>query len=233
MSKVFWCTQANGDAALEILFAEPVPLLKHILETREGTRHIKCPAFIDFTKNMYAIKAPLDMHITVDKENNHITVHNLPPEVLNRVIMGRGETAHGVPYTLTTVPRYLFYSTGEVFIESMQAFMEANDSVSNLMLVPGTYDISKWIRPVDFSFEVKDDKKDIHIKKGDVIFYVRFRAKDDSKVELERVEESRELNNVVAACTGVKRYMRNVPLKVLYAMAESFIKTLSFKKGSK
>jgi hypothetical protein len=120
-----------------------------------------------------------------------------------------------------------------VHIETIPAFMDSNQSISNLMLIPGTYNISKWIRAVDFSVEVKDDKQPIIIKKDDVLFYVKFRTKDESKIELERVPMSNELRDAMLSCVFVKNHITNLPLKTLYKMAESFMSVLSFKKPKK
>jgi len=111
--------------------------------------------------------------------------------------------------------------------------MEVNNSVSNLMSIPGTFNISKWIRCIDFSAEIKDEKKPVKIKKGDVLFYVRFKTKDDSKVELERVPYTVELKYATTACFSVKNHIKNLPLKILYKMAEPFLSKLSFRKQPK
>ena len=137
------------------------------------------------------------------------------------------------PYCLSLPPVYAFYSNSNIQLESIHPFMEINDSITNTILIPGVYNISKWIRPIDFSFEIKDDTKRIKVKRGDVLFYVRFITKDDSKVELERTAFTEELDKAMKSCFNVKEIIKNVPLKTLYSMAESFMRTLSFKKPKK
>ena len=88
--------------------------------------------------------------------------------------------------------------------------------------------VTWWI-----SFEVKDDNEKIKIKRGDVLFYVKFRTEDNSKVELERTPFTDELDKTMYSCFNVKKILPGLPLKTLYSMAESFMKTLSFRKPKK
>ena len=234
MSKVFWTIPDYGFDELQIIFFEPESLFKHIQETRKGSLHLKCPAFQDYVKNTFVIKSPFDFAISVNRKNNSIDVEGLPEKIGTKFIVNRvNDIGPLSPFAMSVPPVYLFYSNDDIMLESIHPFMEINDSVSNTMLVPGTYNISKWIRPIDFSFEVKDDNKKIRIKRGDVLFYVKFKTNDDSKVELKRVSMNEELTNVMGSCFGVKNIIPNLPLKTLYVMAESFMKTLSFRKPKK
>ena len=233
MKKVFWTIPDFGIEELQIVFFEPESLIKHLQSTRKGTKHLKCPAFQDYIKNTFVIKAPFDTEITVNRNKGMIDVVGIPQDYTKFVVNRIDEFTPENPYVISLFPAYMFYSNDDIHIESMPATMETNDSISNTMLIPGTYNISKWIRPVDFSFEVKDDNKKIKIKRGDVLFYVKFRTNDDSKIELERTPFTEELNKTMYSCFHVKKILPGLPLKTLYSMAESFMKTLSFKKPKK
>ena len=234
MTKIYWTPLDDGTPEMQILFAEPENLFKHLQKTRTGSVHMRCPAFVDFIKNTYVIKSPFNIQIYVNRKTKSLKINGVPETIINKFIINRihmsGEKS---PAVLTLPPSYIFYSDDDVQIETIHAFMETNDSVSNLMLIPGTYNISKWIRAVDFSFEVKNDIKIIDIKKDDVLFYVKFKTKNESKVELERVPMTVELNRAMLSCVYVKNSISNLSLKTLYTMAESFMSTLTFKKTKK
>jgi len=234
MKKVYWTIPDYGIDALQVVFPEPESLFKHIQETRRGNVHLKCPAFQDYLKNTFIIRAPFDFDIAVDRITGNIQVDGMPQDVATKFIVNRiDEIAPGNPFVVTAPPVYLFYSTDDIQIESMHPSMELNNSVSNIMLIQGTYNISKWIRPVDFTFEIRDDTKPVKIKRGDVLFYVKFRITDDSKIDLERVPFTQELENAMRSCYNVKQLIKNVPLQSLYKMAHSFIQSLSFNRGKK
>lgn len=218
---------------LQIIFSEPESLSKHLQKTRSGSAHMACPAFLDYIKNMFVIRAPLDMRIQLNRSKGTIEVFDVS-ESIQKFIMNRmHQTGKNSPWVLSLPPAYVFYSNKDVDIETTHAFMESNESISNIMLIPGTYNISKWIRLVDFSVEVKNDMEIINIKRGDVLMYVKFKTFDDSKVELERVPMTSELQTAINNCVSVKFQMSKMPLKTLYKMAESFMSTLSFKKTKK
>jgi hypothetical protein len=233
MQKVYWTIPDCGSPELQIVFFEPESLFKHLQETRKGTQYLKCPAFQEYTKNTFVIKAPFDCEITVNRKKGTLDVIGVPQEYSQFIINRIDQVEPTNPYVMSTFPAYLFYSNDDISIESIHPFMELNDSISNTILIPGTYNISKWIRSIDFSFEVKDDTKKVKMTRGDVLFYVKFRTKDDSKVELERVQMTEELKSAEKTCFKLKVAIKNVPLKNLYTMAESFMKTLSFRKPKK
>lgn len=233
MKKVFWTIPDYDFNELQFVFFEPESLFKHLQDTRKGTVYLKCPAFQDYIKNTFVIKAPLDLEISVNRKKGTIDVVGIPQEYGKFIINRIDEFEPTNPYVISIFPVYLFYSNDNIHLESMPATMELNDSISNTMLIPGTYNISKWIRPIDFSFEVKDDTQKIKFKRGDVLFYVKFRTDDDSKVELERTQMTEELNVAMRSCFNMKRAIKSLPLKILYSMSESFLKTLSFKKPKK
>jgi hypothetical protein len=236
MTTVYWTPYTSDFPELKILFAEPESLYKHLQKTRKNTPHIVCPAFLDFVKNTYVLKSPFDYTLRIDKINGTIQVDGLTPEIAKKFILNRGGmdgVPRNIPYTISIPPVYLFYSKEDVFVEYTHPYMETNSSISNLMAVPGTFNISKWIRGGDCTYEVKNDREIIHIKKDDPLLYVKFRKADDSKIELERVKMTDELLEAVQSCTLVKNHVKNLPLKTLYSMAESFIKTLSFRQNKK
>ena len=233
MKKVFWTIPDYGSPELQIVFSEPESLFKHLQQTRKGTAYLKCPAFQDYVKNVFIIKAPLDVEITINRKTGTLNVTGIPEEYGKFIINRIDQFEPTNPYVMSAFPVYIFYSNDNIMMESMPPFMETNDSIINTMMIPGVYNISKWIRTIDFSFEVKDDTQKIKIKRGDVLFYVKFRTDDESKVELERVAMTEELNSVEKSCSRLKLAIKNVPLKTLYSMAESFIKTLSFRKPKK
>ena len=234
MKKIYWTIPDYGFNELQIVLFEPESLFKHLQQTRRGSEYLKCPSFQDYVKNTFVIKCPFDFELSVDRKTGAIQVDGITEELGKKFIINRfHQIGPNSPYCLSLPPVYAFYSNSNIQLESIHPFMEINDSITNTILIPGVYNISKWIRPIDFSFEIKDDTKRIKVKRGDVLFYVRFITKDDSKVELERTAFTEELDKAMKSCFNVKEIIKNVPLNTLYSMAESFMRTLSFKKPKK
>lgn len=245
MPKVFWTPyQEKKDAlptagdGINLLFSEPTSLLKHITSTRyfdpKFNTYIKCPSFLEYCKNVYVVTAPFDIEFLVDRDRKWLQT-NLTTTIYNTFVINRGDIiGPNDPYILTMPPKYLFYSTDPVKIEVMPCLLNTSRSIDNINIIPGSYDIDKWIRPLDFTFELKDDKQPIAIKQGDALFCIRFITDDNEKVELERTLLTDDLLLAAMASTGVK-LLSNAPhsLKKLYTMAEGFLNVLPFRKKKK
>ena len=125
--------------------------------------------------------------------------------------------------SISISPVYVFYAKESVEMEVLPVFLLDSPSLENTLFIAGSYDIGKWIRPIDFSFYAKDNSKPINIKRGDPLFFVRFKTKEDEKITLERVEQSQELLTMIAACIKVKYKVKNISLSDLYKLAKSYI----------
>mgnify|MGYP000905272507 CR=1 FL=1 len=118
--------------------------------------------------------------------------------------------------------KYIFYSKDSVVMEMIPAALDKNDFVSNTNLISGQFDISKWIRPVSPAFEIIDDEKVLTIRRGDPLYYIKFRT--DKKVNLVRVKQTEELEKIEKACARLKFFVPRNSLEENYQAASSFLK---------
>ena len=204
---------------VQILFTEPQPLMNLIVKEYSENLFLRCPAFTQSCKNTFVITAPMDGVITVNKNTGILKCEGFgwDQNFYDNFCSIRPDN------TVSLAPRYVFYSKESVEIESIPVFLLKSPSIDNLQTIIGSFDIGQWIRPIDFTFIVKDYTKPIIINRGDPIFFVRFKPKSGEKVILERVEYSSELQKTIHACTDVKNRIPNLSLRVLYNMAKSYI----------
>ncbi len=232
MTTVYWCPATIGLKLFsdnEITFFEPSLLAKEIADSREGSEYLKCPAFIDYCRNVYVIRAPFDLTINVDAKEKQLYVNGTNQAYFEEFFRNRGdERSVNDPYMVTAPPRYLFYSMDSVEIEAMPAFLQANQSIENTNLIPGRFNIGKWMRPIEFTFELKEHTKQINIKRGDALFYVRFTdtKNPNAKIVLERVIMTKEMTYAIQGCVRVKDVIPKVTLPALYEMARPFMALL-------
>ena len=92
---------------------------------------------------------------------------------------------------------------------------------SNINIIQGEFDISKWIRPVEFSFEIIDKTKPLIFKRGDPLFYVRFAT--DETVKLIRKPMTEELDFISSACIYAKDIIGKQSLDERYKSASGLI----------
>jgi hypothetical protein len=214
----------SGLPALQNVFFPPEELYSYIREKREESRYLQCYALIDLLKSAYIIKAPLDMTINFTRENNWLSVKGVTQNFYDSFIINRvDQYSKNDPPIVSAPPGYVFYSDVPVEMSLMPLMLV--DNPANTRTIPGKFDISKWIRPIDWAFEIVDEHKEIKIKRGDPLFMILFNAPKNEKIVLERVPYTEELRNVIASCVGVKNFMMRVPLQKCYGMAENFLAT--------
>lgn len=226
--KVYWAVgQTNPtpyNESIKMLFQKPEPLLNHVLATRsKQTNFVRCPAFLAYLKNTFVVKCPFDVEFSI-AENGRITPHTPQGWMFNSLLIpSLTEGVDKNPVYQISIPVYCL-SKKSVAIQQLPAFMDDSDFIRSTIIVPGEYDISKWVRPLVTGFEVKSGVTKVSLKKGDPMYYIRFVAEDGSKVDLERIELTKDLDDLSTACSHVKLLQENNSLKENYAIAAEAIR---------
>lgn len=226
-------TEPSG---LYLLQNDPEPFITFMVKQRgKDDVFTKCPGFAEYLKHAYVITAPFDVEISFSKgltspEFIQPNVRSNPDlyRVYSTFLVNRTlEQPKGANPLLSIPPAYTFYSNESVMMEMLPPFMFK--SGSKFLTVPGTYDIGKWIRPIDFTVEINNPEENFIIKKGEPLFVVRFVATDGSRIELERIIEDKDLINVVKSIAATKNLAPKQGLPERYRSAEQYIKAY-FKK---
>jgi hypothetical protein len=226
MTIVYWTpttTQSKEGEELfeaDILFGEPKSLAKEIATAYKDHVFLQCPATQAFYKNTFVITAPMSGVIDIGENDDGsaritLTGYGWDQAYYEAFSHIREDKTVGLP------PTYLFYAKESLEMEVLPVFLLNSPSTENTHLLPASFDIGKWIRPVDFSFVPKDYRKPITITRGDPLYFVRFKCQD--RVELERVAFSKDVQHMVNSCVSVKKRLKNITLPVLYDMAKSRI----------
>jgi hypothetical protein len=219
---VKWAVVSSGDTgspSAELMVLAPVPLLKYLLNARSEVVYLRCYSVLEACKNSFVVLSPYDLTITVNPETNFITVKEFTNPAYNSRCKNRGATDRGLMMTMP--PALVFYSKEDVVAEVMPT--QLIDLPKNTALISGRYNISKWIRPVDWTFELVNGATEVQVKRGDPLFVIRFTPKNDNVVVLEQVPFTTELYKATSACTEVKDFMPRTPLNKLYDMAASYM----------
>jgi hypothetical protein len=238
-STVFWTPYYNNQSgtnvdkrmqSIQILYKEPIPFYSY-LSSKRNSEYMKCPALIDFCRNTYVITAPFDFSISFDMKNQKV-YSSISQQYYDNLIIPRGhDTTEIDPLLITLPPVYVFYSHQNIVMESMSLFILNNDSIDNVNLIPGKFNIQKWIRPIDFTIEIKDTNKDVKIKEGDPLFCIRFTdIENNSKINLERTEFTEKLQDIIFSCVHIKDISPNLSLKRCYELSKKYLNFLRSKK---
>ena len=231
--KVYWSPYAgtgpeSRDSLLwsNLLFFEPELALTRLVKQRQNTtRFFKCPSFVDFYKNTYAIKSPLDLELSVHYEENgeaYYKTNQYGQDFFDNIVVNRN--SQNITFkTFSLSLSYLFYSEESVIIEQVPISMDIECQPSNARLIPGQFDISKWWRPIDYACEIVDESKPVEFVRGVPMYYIRFRTKDNKKVELIRRDHDADVNKVIESCMDVKKMTPGNLLEENYKIAKSYM----------
>lgn len=222
--EVFWAPLGKEEAAFDILFAPPKPIISILNLDRKNAEYLKCPAFQNRLKNEFVIPAPFDLNVSVDLKACNVSTDRFGQTFYDKFVISRRTDAESKnPYLLTIPPYYIFYSRDDVEIESKDLTLLTSKSSSNFKVVPGAFNISKWVRPIELACEVVDAEKPIEIRMGEPLFSIKFTTPKNAPIKLTRVEYSEELHSMSQACTKIKLYMPGVKLPRLYEMASEYL----------
>ena len=146
-----------------------------------------------------------------DFNNNKYTLKNYDKFITTNSIIHNLNTNYNLNYD----PGYVFFSEEPVNIEVMSPFMHRSGFNKNGYIVPGTYDISKWFRPLNPALQLYDNEdRVVESSKGDALMYIKFNCSDS--VKLEKFYIDKELDSIIYGASGYKNYDPNRSLPYLY-----------------
>lgn len=227
--EVYWTpwTQDRSMARFSpfyLMMQEPSPLLTEISKERLGIpAYMKCPAFLRACQNSFLIRCPMDINITINSDRT-VSTDRYGQDFFELFIGPRSNQTHeDNPYLMDTFPEYLFYANDSVEMEMLDPIILHGRVSQNVRVIPGKFDISKWIRPIQYAFEVIDSSRPLEFRAGDPLFMVRFKTKDDLPVKFIRTSQDREMNIVASACVGLKDFRPRLSLAKMYEIASGFV----------
>jgi hypothetical protein len=131
---------------------------------------------------------------------------------------------------------YLFYCDKSIIIEEMPSLMHKNDFLNNTRVIGGKFDISKWYRPIEYAFEIIDDKVPLIIKRGDPLYYIRFITDKDVNLIQTYEYENNYVQKFSSNCVNIKNFIKGNTLQKNYSIVSDYLESIKkkiFPKKSK
>lgn len=153
----------------------------------------ECPAHTSFVNEFFVVRAPFDLHLEYNHQMGAVRSNTLDDTQFQRFIHVRhNDTGPDGIVSITINWKLLFLSDEDCSLEVYPAFRHGTP----FDVAIGSFDIYKWQRPVDFTFQLQEDA-DITITRGDPLYYVRFTP---GPVKLIRLEWNDDIQRAVQAC---------------------------------
>jgi hypothetical protein len=184
------------------------------LDTWEGSTSgfTKCPAFNNYIGSTYMLSSFIDLELQWDPVN----------KVLNSSLEQHAHQTyinlHSRDFDPHTGRPIVGVSSNYLFVADEPVVMEMTPPYNHIdpawRVMPGSFNIYNWQRPVVPTFEMLEDR--VVIKRGQPLVYVRFKTqKLNDSVVLKRIERTEELDHAVNSCLAVKTYQSNLSWKIV------------------
>ena len=187
-------------------------------------RFSTCPAHIQFNRNTFVLRSPVDLGISVREGMNpglwDMKIapgheNDLNGEALHRLIEFTGDPGGRVDWDKPHLQMrlgYVFIADEPVTMQQLPAFEDyAETSKYPGMTIPGEFDIHAWHRQLNWSFEWWDTDKQLIIKRGDPVTYAKFIVNRDptERVDLVKLKMTDQIYNAIMRTSNTPSFLRN------------------------
>lgn len=190
----------NDETSVRDILYPPIKKLDYPINVHTK----RCPA-LHSNNDWFVIKSPYTYHLkhsfspTEESLINILDKNSFSGDIFNKLIFIHPKWQRNDPKipTIQLLLEYVFHTKeNNVEIEVFPAFMNHELNKQPLVSVHGKFPISDWLRPIQFSFDWINPKKEILIPRGTDLMYIRF----NKKVNLSRADFTEELRNKVKSC---------------------------------
>jgi len=178
-------------------------LASKVNSANNKSSYMACVSYHEYFKNTYLLKHPYttEWHYDTNGSNDLFNLRLNDSAFMNSYL---------VDYDL----QWIFFSEDDVELETTPAFFHQKESDKYGYILAGSFNISKWFRPVSLSWQLWENVNEIKFKEDDVIAYLKFKTKN--KIKLQKFELTPKLEEIINGCTSVKQILPNLPLSELY-----------------
>jgi hypothetical protein len=150
-----------------------------------------CPVFNQTLGNTYAVKSIYDYSFKI--QNNKCVSLDHGQRFFDEHIIVRSIDKKFFSYQ----NRYIFFTEEDSLIMNayQHPIFEENEISKRCMIIPGSFDIGKYFRNLEFSFILKDGFDEFVVKNNDVLYYLTFDTKE--KIEFKQFRGVPELTAMI------------------------------------
>lgn len=184
-----------------------------------------CPATQLYYNNTFVIRSPFSVKLKCEIGPKSCLVvpefgadMGIDRDLYNRLFMSHPtpDLADPKKPVVQYLVEQIFVSdTPDVWIESVPAHFHYKENPWPVRTYSGSFNIYDWQRPLNWAFEWMNPEKEIVIKRGDPLIYVRFHSKIlNAKYELVRIDKSSDLKASLARADFASKKLRGVGFKL-------------------
>lgn len=201
-----------------------VDLVKQKEEKNIADNYFNCHAFKNFCKNLYSLKNPYTVDLFY--EDGRAYSKNPPKTGYDLAITSQVKQP-SVKNSLTVnyCVNWIFFADKPLNLQTLQPWMHKTESSKTSFYVPGTFDISRWFRPIEMACQLFPGEITFKSLEGEPLIYANFLT--DEPIVLKKFYLTPELIDMSISCISLKNFKKFKSLNSLYRV---FNRTLLQKK---
>jgi hypothetical protein len=133
-------------------------------------------------------------------DSNRMTTANIRTQMVQNAL------------TVTLNYGIIFFSEEQLSFTAYPSFMHRSSWNNHGYCIPGTFDVSKWFRPVSLELQLNPGIDYLKISKNEPLFYF----KTEEEVLLQKFYMTKPLLELMTSCVGFKQLEPKKPLEYLY-----------------
>lgn len=210
---VYWSSYSDDEKYdWSILYETPESVYRNIsqniVKENIDVSFFRCPAFKKNSTSTFVIKNP--MTSSYNFLNNSISYNNVgifaeivrPPAIKNNIMF-----KYSFPH--------VFFSEEDLEITFSAPYFHKANHLQYGAVVPGTYNISSWIRPIQFEINLWEGVNNFIIEENEPIAYVSFLT--HKKINLKRFKITNNLKKIIDTCSKGGDWEPNVSILKRYS----------------
>lgn len=191
---------------------EPEPIYKNLMK-EDKSKNIQlayCPAVKDYMHNTFAIKSIYDYEYTINKSLTSVTSDLYSKKFFDQHVQVRSLSDKSFSF----FQKYVFFTEEKSLKLSSGIFpyLEDNNITKTCIPIPGTFDIGKWFRNIEYAFFLRNDADKFKINEKEIYQYIKFDT--DEQIIFKQFQINENLNKYLAdilyAKEGRKQKMREL-----------------------
>lgn len=178
-----------------------------------------CPAVIDHDARLFEVVAPIDLRLRfvvdektklpslVNAAGDQATIRNKHLSQMITLVAPK-EWRHPQRPIIQMITPYLFVADEPIYINQLPPFGHYRDPQLPGLLVGGRFPIDVWPRQLMWAFEWHDTTKEISLRRGEPLFYVRFETVNPARpIRLVEAMMTPQLREYINGMAGVTNYV--------------------------
>ena len=173
----------------------PEPIYKKFVQDPKNKKHslVLCPATKKYMQNIFSLKSIFSYDFKIDQNAGQVTTSFYDQGFFENHVTVRSQEDK----LFSFMQRFCFYTEEKSLLISagISPFLEDNDITKRCIVIPGTFDIGKWFRQLDFAFYLKNDYDEFKIKEDDIYQYIKFHT--DEKIIFKQFRVTPKLQELI------------------------------------